>query len=90
MAFRVRLAQISPVLGDVAANLERHLTILEEAASDGVDLVAFPEMSLCGYHVRDLAAEVALVRSSPLQAGDFSRGSKKLMETFAEARRKTV
>jgi len=65
MAFRVRLAQISPVLGDVKANLERHLQVIEEASGAGIDLVVFPEMSLCGYHVRDLAAEVALVRGSP-------------------------
>ena len=64
MGFRVRLAQISPVLGDVAANLERHLSIIGEASQAGVDLVVFPEMSLCGYYVRDLAAEVALVRES--------------------------
>jgi NAD+ synthase (glutamine-hydrolysing) len=65
MPFTVRLAQISPILGDVQANLERHLRIIEEAAGAGVDLVVFPEMSLCGYHVRDLAAEVALRRDSP-------------------------
>jgi predicted amidohydrolase len=78
MAFRVRLAQISPVLGDVQANLERHLQIIGEAREAGVDLVVFPEMSLCGYHVRDLAAEVALVRGAPelgaiaAQSGEIS------------------
>jgi NAD+ synthase (glutamine-hydrolysing) len=78
MAFRVRLAQIAPVLGDVQANLQRHLEIIEEARGAGVDLVVFPEMSLCGYHVRDLAAEVALVRGAPelgaiaAQSGEIS------------------
>jgi predicted amidohydrolase len=78
MAFRVRLAQISPVLGDVQANLQRHLEIIDEARQVGIDLVVFPEMSLCGYHVRDLAAEVALVRGAPelgaiaAQSGEIS------------------
>ncbi|HJN16188.1 MAG TPA: nitrilase-related carbon-nitrogen hydrolase [Armatimonadota bacterium] len=65
MEFRVRLAQITPTLGDVEANLERHLEIIGDAESADIDLVVFPEMSLCGYHVRDLAAEVALVDGSP-------------------------
>lgn len=78
MAFRVRLAQISPVLGDVQANLERHIEIIDQARQAGVGLVVFPEMSLCGYHVRDLAAEVALVRGAPelgaiaAQSGEIS------------------
>ena len=65
MPFTVRLAQLSPILGDVQANLERHLELIGQAEADGVDLIVFPEMSLCGYHVRDLAAEVALRRGSP-------------------------
>jgi len=65
MAFRVRLAQISPVLGDVRANLKRHLEVMEEARGAAIGLVVFPEMSLCGYHVRDLAMEVALRREAP-------------------------
>jgi predicted amidohydrolase len=65
MPFTVRLAQISPVLGDVQANLERHLELIRRADADGIDLLVFPEMSLCGYHVRDLAPEVALRRESP-------------------------
>ncbi len=64
MPFTVRLAQVSPVLGDVQANLDRHLELIGQAKADGVDLIVFPEMSLCGYHVRDLAAEVALRRDS--------------------------
>ncbi|MGQ9730160.1 MAG: nitrilase-related carbon-nitrogen hydrolase [Candidatus Zipacnadales bacterium] len=63
MSFRVRLAQITPVLGNVKANLEQHLSIIEKATEGGADLVVFPEMSLCGYHIRDLAAEVALKRN---------------------------
>jgi predicted amidohydrolase len=74
MAFRVRLAQISPVLGDVPANLKRHLEVLEEARGAAIDLVVFPEMSLCGYHVRDLAIEVALRRGAP-ELGALAAGS---------------
>ena len=60
----VRLAQMRPVLGDVPRNLARHLELAAAATAEGVDLIVFPEMSLCGYYVRDLAAEVALRREA--------------------------
>jgi predicted amidohydrolase len=64
--FRVALAQISPKLGDTAANLSLHLDAAKEAKRAGADLVMFPELSLTGYLLRDQAPEVALrVDSAP-------------------------
>jgi len=40
MPFTVRLARISPVLGDVQANLERHLELIGKATADGEDPAA--------------------------------------------------
>jgi len=57
---RIALAQVSPVLGDVEANLDLHLRTLEEAGREGASLVVFPELSLTGYDVRDLVPRVAL------------------------------
>ncbi|MEK6649789.1 MAG: nitrilase-related carbon-nitrogen hydrolase, partial [Bacteroidota bacterium] len=54
------LAQTDAVLGDVAANLERHLQRAEEAMRAGAEIVVFPELSLTGYTLRDLTGEVAL------------------------------
>jgi predicted amidohydrolase len=61
----VALAQIAPRLGDVQANLERHVELIEEAASSGAALVVFPELSLTGYFLKDLVPEVALREQSP-------------------------
>jgi len=61
----VVLAQIAPRLGDVSANLDRHLAIIATARRGGGHLVVFPEMSLCGYFLRDLVPEVALREESP-------------------------
>lgn len=63
MNLRVGLAQINPRLGDVEANLELHLATIEDAASQGVELLVFPELSLTGYRLRDLAFDVALTPS---------------------------
>lgn len=53
------LAQIKTKLGDVAANLEKHLEYAERAAVQGVELLCFPELSLTGYVLQDLAPTVA-------------------------------
>jgi NAD+ synthase (glutamine-hydrolysing) len=60
MELKVGLAQMTPKLGDVAANLARHLQIIREAADEGVELLVFPELSLTGYQLRDLAFTVGL------------------------------
>ncbi|HSM55025.1 MAG TPA: nitrilase-related carbon-nitrogen hydrolase [Candidatus Sulfomarinibacteraceae bacterium] len=60
MKVNVGLAQINPRLGDVSANLALHLRTIEEAAAQGVELLVFPELSLTGYRLRDLAFEVAI------------------------------
>ena len=58
--FRIGLAQIDPRLGDVEANLQKHLEYIEIARNAGCDLVVFPELSLTGYFLRDLVYDVAI------------------------------
>lgn len=58
-------AQIAPRLGDLTANLVTHHAILTDAAAGGAHLVVFPELSLCGYFLRDLVPDVALHLDSP-------------------------
>jgi NAD+ synthase (glutamine-hydrolysing) len=53
------LAQINTHLGDVQANLEKHLALAEQAHQAGADLLVFPELSLTGYVLQDLASAVA-------------------------------
>lgn len=57
MNLSIALAQINTRLGDVQANLEKHLSIVQEA--QGADLLIFPELSLTGYVLQDLVASVA-------------------------------
>ncbi len=58
--FNLAISQFKPKLGDIKSNLERHLSIAKQAKKSGADLVLFPELSLTGYSIRDLNAEVAL------------------------------
>ncbi len=57
--YRVGLAQIHSLLGDVEGNLRRHLEYMERARKMGVDVLAFPELSLTGYLLKDLAYELS-------------------------------
>jgi len=53
------LAQINTKLGNVDANLEKHLALSASARKQGADLIIFPELSLTGYVLQDIAATVA-------------------------------
>jgi len=59
MRLNLALAQISTNLGDVQANLDKHLEIIGEAKRQKADLLVFPELSLTGYVLQDLVASVA-------------------------------
>ncbi|MBX5436975.1 MAG: acyltransferase [Alicyclobacillaceae bacterium] len=57
--FLVALGQLRPRLGDVAANVARHLEWIAQARASGASLVVFPELGLTGYQVQDLVLDVA-------------------------------
>jgi len=59
MKLNLALAQINTKLGDVDANLEKHLELAKSAKQDGADLIVFPELSLTGYVLQDLAPAVS-------------------------------
>lgn len=59
MKITLGLAQINTCLGDVQANLEKHLAIVREARQQGADLLIFPELSLTGYVLQDLVSSVS-------------------------------
>jgi predicted amidohydrolase len=61
----VRLEQMAPGLADVSRNLDAMLEACAGAASDGCDLIVFPELALTGYALRDLVPECAIPRDAP-------------------------
>ena len=60
MKITIALAQINTRLGDVPANLEKHLDLARQARAGGADLILFPELSLTGYVLQDLTPTVAI------------------------------
>ncbi|NUM44337.1 MAG: hypothetical protein HUU38_06480 [Anaerolineales bacterium] len=59
MRLNLALAQINTKLGDVQANLDKHLAYAKEARTQGANLLVFPELSLTGYVLQDLVPRVA-------------------------------
>ncbi len=60
MKIKFALAQINPVLGDIEKNRKKHLEFIEKAMEENANVIVFPELSLTGYRLKDLAMEVAL------------------------------
>ncbi|MCF8540891.1 MAG: NAD+ synthase [Aurantimicrobium sp.] len=52
---RVALGQTNPRVGDMTANAAGIVAMARDAREQGADLIAFPEMSLTGYPIEDLA-----------------------------------
>jgi NAD+ synthetase len=58
---RLALAQLNPLVGDLAGNGELILAASRQAAAQGADLVLTPELSLWGYPPRDLLLRPSLI-----------------------------
>jgi len=56
---KVALSQMIPHLGDIPKNFKKHEALIEQARSEGVELLVFPELSMTGYTLKDLTPEVA-------------------------------
>ena len=56
---KIALAQLNPVVGDVAGNAEKVRRARDQAAAMGADILAFPELFLAGYPPEDLVLKPA-------------------------------
>ncbi len=54
MSLRTGLAQINTTVGDFTANLDKIRQMSVRAQREGVELLVFPELSVCGYPPEDL------------------------------------
>lgn len=57
---KVYIGQIKPTLGNVEKNLNMMLEVIEKAIAEKNDVVVFPELSLTGYSLEDIAFDVAI------------------------------
>ncbi|HYJ58731.1 MAG TPA: NAD+ synthase [Methyloceanibacter sp.] len=62
--FKLALAQLNPVAGDIEGNIEKARDARAQAARGGADLIAFTELYLTGYPIEDLVLKPALQRAA--------------------------
>ena len=65
MTTRIAIAQCAPALGSFTRNLAMHQDWIGRARTAGAGLVIFPELSLTGYYLKDLAGEIARPADDP-------------------------
>ncbi|MCH8485622.1 MAG: NAD+ synthase [Candidatus Cyclonatronum sp.] len=51
---KIRLAQLNPTIGDIRGNVAQMRVAYKQAAADGIDLIVYPELCVCGYPPLDL------------------------------------
>ena len=63
---RVALGQFNPIVGDLGGNAEKMRKIWAGAMESNVDLLAFPELAVCGYPPEDLLHKKHFLRDNRL------------------------
>ncbi|APF37122.1 NAD+ synthase [Chelatococcus daeguensis] len=71
--FRLALAQLNPIMGDIAANLAMARKARAEAAAMGADVVMFTELFLAGYPAEDLVLRPAFQDACRRACEDLAR-----------------
>ncbi|WOI54086.1 NAD+ synthase [Parvularcula sp. LCG005] len=72
---RIALAQLNPVVGDIAGNLARISAARDEAARLGADLVVCPELIVSGYPPEDLVLRPAYVTACQAAVEKFAKST---------------
>src|SRR5215207_651800 len=82
---RVALAQIDSILGNTEENLRKAREVVAEARNRGADLTVFPELSLSGYAVGELGADVVIeVQSEAITSLAEAAGEMAVVVGFCE------
>jgi NAD+ synthase len=59
-SLKIALAQLNPIVGDIAGNLAKARKTRADAAAQGAEIVLFSELFICGYPPEDLVLKPAL------------------------------
>jgi len=72
---RIGLAQVNPTVGDLRGNAALIRRWIGEAKSRGVQLLAFPELVLCGYPPEDLLLKPAFLNDCEKELRSLARAA---------------
>ncbi len=69
---RIAVAQLNPIVGDIAGNLAKAREARADAARQGADLILFTELFIAGYPPEDLVLKPAFVAACERAVGEFA------------------
>src|ERR1700747_607847 len=69
----IAVAQLNPIVGDVAGNLEKARKTRTQSARDGADIIAFSELFIAGYPPEDLVLKPAFQSACRAAVEDLAR-----------------
>ncbi len=72
-SFKLALAQLNPVVGDLDGNVRKAREARASAAAKGADLIAFTELYLTGYPLEDLVLKPALQQAARVACEELAR-----------------
>jgi NAD+ synthase len=72
----ISIAQLDPIVGDIAGNLAKLMRALKEAAGQGADLVVASELFVSGYPPEDLVLKPAFVASCQGAVQEFAKATR--------------
>ncbi|NIP26876.1 MAG: NAD+ synthase [Phycisphaerae bacterium] len=89
---RVALGQFNAIVGDLAGNAEKMQKIWAEAMESNVDLLAFPELAVCGYPPEDLLLKKHFLQDNRLIVDKLAADcpDKTIVVGFAETYRENT
>ena len=87
---KIALAQINTTVGDFDGNVAKILQYAKLAADRGADLVAFPEMAVCGYAPRDLVERPEFIERSEAELSRLSHLLPEIPAVIGYVRRSNV
>jgi NAD+ synthase (glutamine-hydrolysing) len=84
---RLALAQVNPVVGDLPGNAKKVIETIEQARSQGAELVAFPELVLTGYPPEDLLLRPEFIDQNQAALEEVARATRGITAIVGFAQR---
>ena len=70
---KIAIAQLNPIIGDLAGNSAQILMAAKECLDQKVSLLVTPELSLCGYPPRDLLMHDGFIQEMAIALGKLAK-----------------
>ena len=75
---QIAIAQLNFHIGNFEGNLQKMLTAVEEAKTQGADIICFSELATCGYPPRDFLEFEDFIELAEKTVQDLAKAAKEI------------